>query len=274
MIELNRLSRENVDFYLDTQRIAGIQDVSITYPDTNLPIKYIGMRKAEAAPRNYPVANLNVNSFLINSDQFISFTGDSGFNSYILKKDYSNPFSCQSGYLINYSNRYAVNQIPQISFSALVFGEVDNSVNETQYNSIKTSWNDYLLKQTGPGCVTIGLDGLQTGRVLSYDLNISAPRTAIYDLSSSKLPRRVFLNYPLEVSCSFQIEIENYSLAKMKDIFKDRNKTLTLTLKEFENSATINSYVFSNMYLSDENFSINIDTNATVTASYKTFLMP
>ena len=84
---LRRIVKENQRLFVDSKEVLGIQDFTFNY---NLPIdltRYLGMESVTFSHSKPVTAEITVNKLLIDSDNFINYTGDSTFSGYLEYKD-------------------------------------------------------------------------------------------------------------------------------------------------------------------------------------------
>ncbi len=276
VIDNNRITREQQFFFMNGTQIPGVQSISIAPEYGKFPLKYLGVSNVQFAPNGPQIGNISINSLLISNDQFLQYTGNLGFNGYVLKTigDASTNYSFISGYMTSYTSTCSIGEIPQISAEITAYGKVGriDTSEITNLTAIKNNPSNLLLKIPGPGSISVSIDDFTNNRIQSYSLSIKTPRNPIYYLGNRN-PYSIELNYPLEVNASFAIEPDTYTPLHSQS-FPCTNKTrnLTLTIKDYDNDATIVSYGFSALSLINENYSTNIDGNVTMNIDYQGFL--
>lgn len=122
-----RITSVDQQLYLNSERIIGAQNVSISKNFGNGSLTYggIGNKQVYYIPRSPQIANVSIDSYLLNKEYLLPYvTGSDSINGFILKDSQdSNPYySLLNGYMTSYSHQYAVGQIPRISTSMTVFG--------------------------------------------------------------------------------------------------------------------------------------------------------
>ena len=119
---------------------------------------------------------------------------------------------------------------------------------------------------------SVSIDDFTNNRIQSYSLSIKTPRNPIYYLGNRN-PYSIELNYPLEVNASFTIESDTYiPLHSQSFPCNNKQRNLTLTIKDYDNDSTIVSYGFSALSLINEDYNTNIDGNVTMNIDYQGFL--
>ena len=128
---LARRRREEQLFFVNGTQISGIQSLDANYSTNYAPLKFIGMNETQYIQRGPKTASITLNQSLIASDQFLKFTGSSGFNGYVFKSksNTSDNFSFTSGYLTSYNSRCGIGNIPEVSIGVQVYGNIGELAN-------------------------------------------------------------------------------------------------------------------------------------------------
>jgi len=265
----SRTNRENQHFFINNVEMVGVQSVEGDFNVNPQGMKFLGMANTTQFPRGATVGNLGISSLLISNDNYLSLTGDAGFNGFILKNtdSFEDNFSFASGYLTSYASRYSIGQIPTIEVSAIIFGDMGKSRVKTM--PVLDS-SPQIIKVPGQGCFDINIDDFQSNRLISYDINIGINRIPVYGLGS-RLPINVYRSNPVDVSCSFQIQVSDYDYNRMLDYPYNKSvKDLTLAIRAFDTNETITSYSFNNLELVGQTYSAKIDDEVILNLQYKT----
>ncbi len=203
IIQASRIARESQRFFLNQREIPGVQSIQ-GQGDLNLvPVAHLGMTKLPVQPNNPRQGTFSLNAAVIDSDYFLPFTGQGGFNGYVLRSrtNTANNFSFASGYLTSYNSKCAIGQIPETSVSVAVYGNVgnltiaENSTVSGDFGAIAAGTTAYNLQVGSYGAMDISLNDFSTNRLLSYDLGINIARNPIYALGSPN-PVDVQINWP------------------------------------------------------------------------------
>jgi len=277
---LGRLRRENQRFFINTQEIFGVQSVNSSFEIQHQPLKHIGQNTSPKLL--YPGSqngDVSVSQILVTNDQFLPFTGESGFNGYILKsyKENSSNYSFTSGYLTSYSSRCSIGEIPQVDVGIMVLDNLGNIASgyslqtSGDFNTIGGLTDVFAANIAGYGSISVSLSDFTTNRVLGYNLEIQIPRNVIYRLGR-QLPEGVFTNYPLEITCSFDFDRNDYANKELRDFLcSPTTQDLTLTLKNYLSNATIQTFAFNDMKFVGESYKTDTNGNASVTTTYKKY---
>lgn len=281
LIQAGRVSRERSRFFLNGVEVPGVQSTQTQYQINLTPLKYLGMDCLATYPKGIQSANFQLSHLVISDDVFLQFTGNGGFNGYLLKDsgNLADNFSFTSGYLTSYSSKCSIGQIPEISVSVVALGNAGRiSSGESlktlqEFQGMKFAPLSFPLKVAGPNNIQINLDDFNTNRVLSYNLDVNVQRNPIYSLGN-RFPVDVQINWPIEVVCGFRIDVNDYKAHSMRDfpclpIVKD----LTVSLLEYSGSNTVISYNFKDAFLVGESYETNVNENSIIAnLTYKTFI--
>jgi len=214
---------ENI-FYLNGAALSGVLSVEGSYNIDYKPINVIGKGFTKQIISSVPEASLSISRYLTNNDPAFNLTGDGGYykaRSIDGGLYYQNKyFGFRNGYLNTLGLQCAVGDIPQLQTSFTVFGDIGNNFNP--------SGQKYAGGVFVPQVKNIILTcrNSTTNRIKNFNLDFSTPKTAIYGISQSnaELPIEVHNIYPIEVTSSFTLEIDDY---ETKRAFSDLTSTGT-----------------------------------------------
>lgn len=272
----SNLDRGQQVFFIDDQEINGVQNVVVDYRNNISNVKYLGLNRSVEALRGLQPGSVSTTVSVLTNDQFIAYTGSVGVKGAIYRADSTeNGFAFKNAYLSSYSSRYALGQLPQIEASFVCLGDVGN----IPRSEIAVNGDDIFNKSNnvlyipGPGCLSINLDEFETNRLLGYTVSFSVNRTPVYAVGQ-RTPLQVFTALPINVVCAFQFEVNDYEAYKQFQYPTNPVvRQATLSLHDYKTRAEILSYNFSSLTLDGETYEMNENGNATITATYKTFLV-
>ena len=289
-----RITRGEQRFFLNETEVNGVQNVQIGYNLGGAPTKFLGGLGAGVSPPHpsatHPVggvdASASVDMLMMNvgDDPFYQFTGNRGFDGYILKDsparrgdaakgDAAHNFSFKSGYLTAYSTSWSLGTLPQIRADIQIFNKAGRMHMDDIPDAIVGQDQTSARAIPDPGAVDITLmDDLSSNRLVSYSVNISCQRNPKFFLGS-RYASFVDLMSPLVVTCDFQIEIDDY-LAHNVDAYPCNTvkKDLTINIKEQKSDNLLRTYGFPNLQLSSENYQVGVNGNAVVNAKYAGYI--
>ncbi len=276
---LDRYRRENQFVFLNSGQIPGIQSVGFENDFGTSPVNYIGANYINLAPNRAQEGSIRIDRLIIDgTDHFKPFTGESGFNLYILK-DQHNPtdnYGFTSGFVNNYSTRCALGQIPRTEIGVISFGNLgkvpSGESNDTsgQFINIQSSTTPGGPTIPGPGSVTISLNNdFNLNRLLAYDINVNIERRGVYALGA-RYPISIETNYPIDITAGFTFDLADYSGYTIRD-FPGNPKTgnLILQVRSFRDNSLIQDFRFSGVTLVSESYNTDVDGNVTVNAKYR-----
>lgn len=276
---LDRYRRENQYVFLNSGQVPGIQSIGFDNDFGAAPVNYIGANYITLAPNEAQQGGIRIDRLIIDGvDHFKPFTGESGFNLYILKDQRSpvDNYGFTSGFITNYSTRCSLGQIPRTEIGIISFGNLgkipSGESNDTsgQFINIQSSTEVRNPTIPGPGSISVSLNNDFTlNRLLAYDININIDRRGVYALGD-RYPVSIQTNYPIDISAGFTFDLANYSGYTIRD-FPGNPKTgnLVLQVKSFRDDSLIQDFRFSGMTLVNESYNTNIDGNVTINAKYR-----
>ena len=271
-----RITRGEQRFFLNETEVNGVQSVQIGYRLGGQQTKFLG---GVAGVDNHPVggveASARVDMIMMNAgdDPFYQFTGDQGFNGYILKgKTSEQPnynFSFQSGYLSSYSTSWSVGSLPQISANIDVFSEAGRLHLDEIPTSIIDTTQTSSKSIPDPGTVDISLmDDLSSNRLMSYSIDVACDREPMFFLGS-RYASFVNLISPVVINCSFEIAVDDYVAGRVSQYPCDTTKRdLIINIKEHNTDNVLRTYNFPDLQLSAENYQVGVQGNAVVSSNY------
>ena len=309
--EKYKIEKDNQYAFLGSTRLNGVQNISTSYQKNLSLADYFGNNEIVQLPNGEPNGQCSINGLYITSDPYIQYTGEIGANFYLLRsatgEDYD--FSFSSGYMTSYSQQCGIGEIPSISTSWQVFGNIGtlsqyatyltnesgqyltaedgryllldgNVSSELEYQGYYDDLNSILSggptilpdNIVGYNSIGISIDDFTTNRVMQYSLSIQCPRNPKYVVGQIR-PKYVLHTTPIQIDVSFEYEIDNYELDSLRqDPCNPTSKDITITAKNYKTKNTILSYSFSDMKLISEDYSSNTESYVTVSANYRTFL--
>lgn len=249
-------TREANQLFLDSNPITGLQTVQATYNNPYTNLKYIGFNEnnIQTVPVGPYIGALNLSTIMINTDQFIKYTGDFGANL-ILNYNKNNTFLMNSGYLANYKIECNVGAIPIISTDWNIYNDFGSgNANIPSFNI-----DESKLNIINPGDISINFNDIETEKINKFDVNIKCTRLPIYQMGQIT-PLEVKLQYPIEVITSFSISLNNY---KIKNLFdypqKNQLKSFSIDLKKSNTNTVINTFNINNALLVSEDYNLDVD---------------
>jgi len=289
-------------FYYDGAALSGVLSVDGSYDLNYEPINVIGKGFTKSVIASVPNAELSFSRYLTNNDPVFNLTGDG--SQYLSKKVnagvyYSNKyFAFEDGYLNSVSLDCSVGEIPTLNAAFNVYGDIGPNFNP--------SGQHYAGGVFVPQVKDISLTtrNSTTNRITSFSVDYSMPKQPIYGLSSSnaELPIEVHNVFPIEVTVSFNLEIDDYETKSIfADLTSSSNSEFTIDIKasiledinltDSEGNPLVNAdtddefnsydksdnpsifkFTASNAVIISEQVSSSSDDVMSVNLSYKTYL--
>lgn len=124
-------------------------------------------------------------------------------------------------------------------------------------------------KQISANSINISLDEFSTNRVNSFNMSISLPRVPVYALGQS-LPYEINSVNPLNVNCSFEIEMDGYQFQKTKlyptGFYRFQNALISI--KDYTSGIDYMTFNLNNLSLTSHDYSIEAGGTAKVQLNY------
>lgn len=293
------LNYENI-FYLNGKAISGIVSVDGSYSINYAPINTIGVGYNKQVVADVPTAEFNVSKYLLYNEPFLTYTGEK-FNqtalSFAGSLNYNNrSFGFESGYLNGFGLSCSVGEIPTTTLNMQVFGDLG-----TGYSASGNIPTPYITVPQVKD-ITITCSGSSSNRVTNFNYNVTSPKKPIYVLASSNnyVPYEVLLDLPIEITASFDLEVDDYSSRKLyEQLNNDIDSSFSINVKGvvFEDQVlsvagqnlsvdgqdllimqktvglTLFNQSFNNFKLVSQEFSSNADDILSVKLNYRGYLM-
>lgn len=283
-----RIIAVNQQVYLGTGRLWGINSLDISPSFGLQPLNYIGInnKQVNQIVNSEQFIDVTINGNLIDSDQFIQYTGSDCFNIFILQNqgNLDNNYSLISGYLNSYSLKFSVGQPVQTTVGIKFVrdcGKIPTGImNSNAYNEliqIPTGIYENVERKfhvPSFGSTNLILNEYNNQRITDANIGYKISRTPIYNIGN-KSPSKINIIYPIVINCSFTMEInELYSGIELKQI-SSNIQTQDITFNVFENDNSSNliaSYGFSGMSAINERRGVTVDGNTTITKEFEGYI--
>jgi len=276
---LGRIRREAESLTINGSGIQGIQSVGVDYSSTAAPLSSLGIRGANGpvyAPQGPQTASLQVNTLFthkipssantLSENFFLNFTGDVPFSGQV--KYGTKNFIFKKAYVDNYSVSCSIGEIPQISTTATIFGELG-----TGSISFPPDASPQELAIAGYNSMEINLDEFTTNRVNSFGISIDTPRIPIYALNGDE-PTTVIAGNPVVIGVDFVMEVDDYEIKNMNFVPNETVfRNTTIILKKNNSDTTLLTYSFDNMLLASENFRGDVGSNTSINFSLRSSII-
>ena len=194
-----------------------------------------------------------------------------------------------SGFLNSYTLNCGIGQIPRIDTEIGIVGNIGklpssestSSLVSSDYTSINSNeTKSFDLKIADPRSLKLNINDFESNRLNNFSISVNMSRNPIYALGADT-PIQVKRNFPLSVTCSFQIDLDAHNMASKQgyshQILRDypcteKVENLSLTFYDHYSESEIVSYSFSDMILISQSHGANIDGNVVANLSYRALI--
>ena len=244
---LGRIRREAESITINGSGVQGVQSIGMDYNSVAQPLSSLGIQGNNGpvyAPGGPQTASLSINTLfshkipsasnILSENFFLNFTGDLPFSGQV--KYGSESFLFKKAYLNSYNVSCAIGEIPQISTSSTVFGELGTG--DIVFPTSDPEPQELAIP--GYSSIEINLDEFTTNRVTSFNVGINTPRVPIYALNGDE-PTTVIAGNPVNVGVDFSINVDDYEIKNMRFVPNETSfKNTTITLKKNKDARKLN----------------------------------
>jgi len=276
------LDREDQLVYLGTGQVFGVQNIVGEYRIPEAPLEFIGFKDSIPIPRGPQVGEISFDTLAVAKDPFIKCIQSGSFNGYVLQNtgNINENYSFTSGYLKSYVNSCSVGEIPRLKATFSVVGNL-GEIQTENFPADAIEELDYIRENhketpdfniSAATSTEIVLDDFETNLVANYEVALEIPRKNYYSLGSRE-PREVRVDFPIAATCTFTIEVNDYSGSTMRSYpCKQKLKNIDIKLKNYQTNAVLTQFSFKNATLVGEAYSVNVEDNVKISATYRTYL--
>lgn len=246
------------------QNLSGISDLTF---DSNFGMGFLpslgknfGFGKVGASE-----GSVEFSRSLIYNDPVIAYTGDlpcSGQFSYN-----GSSYGFESGYLTSYSVSCSVGQVPNVSASIQVFGEMKSGA----ANQTFVAHPDIFVPS--PKSISVSNDYSSSNRVKSFDYSVSCPRSPKYSVGEGVFPVRVLLQEPLKIEASLNFDVKGFSPLDLQHFIRQiSSSSFTIAVKNRTLSEALMTLPVHNSQLTNQQVQGTVDSPLSVILSYEGYL--
>jgi len=210
--------------FISGQEIVGVEDVNISYSNTNTINRFIGYSVGTSTIGGATQQKMTIARNLIYVDPLLAYTGNSVISGSVNYNN--NSYGFKSGYMEQYMVNCAVGSVPKVTVNMSIYDELLTGAINNASGSVSTP-TIYIPNQ---GSISLTCDNSTTNRVVGFDYSIKATQKPIYTIGS-KLPIDVVYLSPLEFSATVQVEVDDAFLSSgMAFLTARANKTVTFSI--------------------------------------------
>jgi hypothetical protein len=301
----------NQSVYVNGTGISGIYSIDGSYGVSQQNINVIGFGYLTGLPSAPLEGQFNIRRSLISEDPFLNLTGDGAnyafsgtifyempnldgalgaetFHEALSQK--SGSFGFHSGYLSSYNVSCSLGEVPKISATVSVFGDLGTGIDARTHapadGSDSSSYVDNpQIKIPNQGSISLSCKGSSTNNITSFEHEITTPRRPIYTLATSQIsseaepnewpqrvPSQVDIIYPIETTTNFTLIIDDYETKNLFDSLTGiHTDDVSISISD-EDSSEILSFDLSNAHLVSENVTSSLGQPLQVNLTYKKFI--
>jgi hypothetical protein len=182
-------------------------------------------------------------------------------------------YSFESGFISTYSSSCAVGEIPSLTCSIDVYGEVGNfAPTELFPESGKIPDDEIKIAKAGD-IKLINVTGNDTNRIQSYSYELSIPRMDI-DTLGGEYQRRIYdITYPIEVDLSFVIDVDDLETPLLSSLLCNQDiPDITIQLSGCQLENNVRTFKITDPILVSINESSAISEELQAKISYKSYI--
>jgi hypothetical protein len=253
--------------FLNNQEVSGVIGFEA---GMEIPLNYInvlGSYNGAEEKDGFDTKNVTITKYLIPNDPIRNFTGEAFCSGLLLYKN--NNYSFNSGYLTSYSVSCSVGEISTVTSTFDVYGLIGGEILPTFYPEYQ---NITDLPVSHFGNIHITTDEGYTNRIVSFNLDIQCNRLPQFVLGS-QYPLTVYLNRPLEINLSIEVEVDDYECNNIQTVLCGPKKNITLELKNCDNTNIMESFIINNARLISENINSDLSNPTTISLNYRSYLI-
>lgn len=234
-------------------------DFGVGYTPT-LGTKTFGFHKV-----NPSVGGVDFSRSLIYADPVLSYTGASPCSGNFSYQGISYDFS--SGYLTNYTVSCSIGQVPNVSCSISVFGEMKSGEN----NQTISAHPDIFAPS--PRSISISNGFGETNRIKSFDWSIAMPRQPKYSVGPNLFPDEVFSPTPLQIQAGAVYNVAGFSPLDLQNFVRNISApSFTIYIRNRDLSQILMTLPVANAQIINQQLQGTVDSPLTLSMQYAGYL--
>lgn len=258
---LGRIIRDKNFVYINGQTLYDVESLNASFSANNSPLRVAGHGSVGLVSQGILQGQMSLQRLSINDDPFTGLdifpVPFSGVFRYIDSTDQERHFTMHSGYVSNYSFSAQVQDIPRITTDIIAYGNMVGGTGIPTGN-ITTDADGFLDNYVFPRGINLNFSDGETNRVQSFDYSISVNRSARSRLGQVNSIPDNFVSYPIEVSVSIEIDVDEYSAPKIDNLICRDREDISLELLNCEGSG-IRSFVMESGTLQSVDMTASAD---------------
>ena len=193
-----RLNSES-HFFVSGQQLSGVESLDIGYSNSATVLNPLGYSNGVTSISGPTSQNVSFSRNFIYADPILDYTGSKPISGSVNYNGGSYGF--QSGYLTSYSVNCAVNSIPKVNTSVVVYDEMRDTIDAS-------GTTNTTLLIPNQGSISATCDNSTTNRVVGFDYSLTVKRQPYYTIGS-EVPAEVKMISPIQYAASVQLEVDD-----------------------------------------------------------------
>lgn len=211
------------------------------------------------------VGSVDFSRSLIYSDPVLAYTGESPCSGNFSYQGTSYNFS--SGYLTNYAVSCSVGQVPNVSCSISVFGEMKSGEN----NQTALTHPDVFIPS--PKSISISNDFGDTSKIKSFDWSIAISRQPKYSVGPNLFPDEVFSPTPLQIQAGAVYNVAGFSPLDLQNFIRNISAPdFTIYIRNRDLSQILMTLPVANAQIINQQLQGTVDSPLTLSVQYAGYL--
>ena len=255
----------NQSFRVDGYDLSGVSDVSFStnYGKSFTPV--LGRPNFGFTQTSPPESVVSFSRSLIYADPIFNHTGDSSFSGSFAYN--GNVYGFSSGYLTSYSVSASVGQVPSVSASVQIFGELTSGF------ATQAQENHPSLFVPSPRSISVTSDFGSSDKVTSFNYSISPNRLPQYSINGGLFPDFVGLVDPVRIEGSLTVNLSSQTpkdaMAYLREVFAPQ---FVIIIKDRMLQNTLMTLPVSNAEIVSSDLSATTDSPLNLNISYQGYL--
>lgn len=247
------------------QNLSGISDLTFSSNfgvglTPTLGVKSFGFHKTGPS-----FGSVEFSRSLIYNDPVLAYTGELacsgsfGYNGIA--------YGFESGYLTNYSIACSIGQVPSVSASISVFGEMKSGAGNQSFVSHPEI---FIPSQKS---IVIANDYGNSNRIQSFNWAVSTSREPKYSIDSGLTPDGVFTTLPIQISASATFNVVGFSPLDLQQFVRYiYSPNFTINIKNRDLSQTLMTLPVNNAQILGQEIQGTVDSPLSLTLQYGGYL--
>lgn len=260
----NTILQYNQSFLVNGYQLSGIDSVSV---NISSPLENtLTLGTDFGYNLNTPSqGEITLQRSLLYQDPILNFTGNSPLSGNFLYNNKNYTFT--SGFLNNYSIDCSVGDIPRISCTIGVYGELK----EKFYTPIVLAHPSIFIPS--PKSISISGDNTNTNRVKSFSYELSINRKPIYSLDSAKYPDDVVFISPINLTASLVLDVFDFTPDDYQSFLSStEKKNYNVIITDRASNTILLNLNLPNIQLVGQNLASTSENALTITNNYLGYL--